>query len=99
MIFNPLDILIITGFLILLFFSIYNLSIIFIGVGHFLRQKEKNIEYKKDGYYPFFSLIIPMRNEERVAGSPYASLYGYVDDHRESAEAIVQERNPGRPKE
>jgi cellulose synthase/poly-beta-1,6-N-acetylglucosamine synthase-like glycosyltransferase len=62
-----LDILIILVFIILFFYSVYNLSIGLIGVRELFISKRKDKKRNKDSIYPFFSLIVPMRNEEKVA--------------------------------
>ena len=67
---NLAEIILVLFFFFMFCWVFYNLPPLLVGVWQ-LRRKEANHRQDKDvkpGNFPFFSLIVPMKNEEKVAG-------------------------------
>jgi len=60
------DIISITLLAILLFWTIYNGSIIYVGIRNKRKQLLKSTDNKKNTKFPKFSIIVPTKNEETV---------------------------------
>jgi cellulose synthase/poly-beta-1,6-N-acetylglucosamine synthase-like glycosyltransferase len=76
-------------YFLILSWSVYNIPIIAAGVSHLRRSRHLRKEEEKQGKLPSFSIIVPVRNEEKVIGRLLDALLHL--EYRGYKEIIVAE--------
>ena len=71
------------------FWTLYNLPILFVGVRSLRRERKRKVS-ADGGELPFVSVIVPVKNEERVIGRLLKALVG-LDYPRDRREFVIVE--------
>lgn len=91
---NPLGLVSLLVFFVLYGWTLYNTPLLIVGLRHLLRklrkESDKEAEYSSKSNLPFISIIVPVKDEERVIGRELEALLK-LDYPKERSEIIVVE--------